>query len=79
MVALTNRPDNAKGNPIVDIHFSTADVFTNSAQLNKLPFQPFELARELFSQYEFKVEVRDYGTGMDIAFIYLDSLFEAVL
>jgi len=76
MVALTNRPDNAKGNPIVDVHFSTADVFTHTHQLDKLPFAPLELDRELFSQYEFKVEVRDKGTGMDIAFVYLDNLFE---
>jgi hypothetical protein len=76
MVALTNRQDNARGNPIVDIHFSTADVFTNAHELGKLPFEPLELKRELFSQYEFKVEIRDDGTGMDIAFVYLDSLFE---
>jgi len=79
MVKLISLSSESGDNPIAQVHFAFNNYEKDSAgfEIGSLKFSPLTLEGKKTTQYEFKIEALDTGTGYAIDLIYSKALYEA--
>ena len=76
MVSILAMDEKMSKNPIVNVHFSFSNTVEMVTELSEFESFPIESRRDEISQYDFKLEVRERKSQLDIAFIYTGALFD---
>ena len=75
IVSLVNR-GNKLGRKLVDVHFAFVNYFDARPEEKEWEIVPYEVQRQEFSQFEFKLEVVERINQMHIRFVYSKALYD---
>ncbi|HEX8529626.1 MAG TPA: condensation domain-containing protein, partial [Cytophagales bacterium] len=76
IVALVHPDGPRRGNPVFDVHFSFSNTLDPAARLDDLQFERVDIGKDVKTQYEFKLEVHETGSGFRVAFITSTDLYD---